>query len=157
MSKLPVHNYNISLGEKVFPCLLQRSHRFRNHRIGKTEQHPIYRRGQMNLCCVFLPQLDVVPSMAVGKLPGFCQHRVAAVDSKNFSGGTDGLDQPAKISAGPATHLKHLVTGLEFQSLYRFSSNVQRKPKQEVKQRVDRRQMIVAPTNKIDFVTETHN
>src|SRR5215469_7346393 len=46
MSKLPVHNYNISLGEKVFPCLLQRSHRFRNHRIGKTEQHPIYRRGK---------------------------------------------------------------------------------------------------------------
>src|SRR6516165_2556729 len=112
MSKLPVHNHNMSLGEKVFPGLLQRSQRFRNHCIGKTEQHPVYWRGQTHLCCVFLPQLDVVPLMAVGKLPGFCQHRVAAVDAKNFSGGTDSFDKPAKISAGPATHLKHLVTGL---------------------------------------------
>src|SRR5215467_2431381 len=137
MSKLPVHNHNISLGEKVFPCLLQRSHRFRNHRIGKTEQHPIYRRWQTHLCCVSLPQVDVVPLMAVRKLPGFCQHRVEAVDSKNFSNGTDSFDQPAKISAGPTTHVKYLVTGLEFQLLYRFRSNVQRNPKQEVKQRVD--------------------
>ena len=101
--------------------------------------------------CVELNQTEV------GKLPGFCQHRVAAVDAKNFSGGTDSFDKPAKISAGPATHLKHFVTGFEFQLPYCFSSNVQREPKQEVKQRVDRRQIIIAPTDKIDFVTETHN
>ena len=101
--------------------------------------------------CVELSQTEL------GKLPGFCQHRVAAVHAKNFSRGTDSFDQLAKISAGAATHLKHLVTELEFQLLYRFSSNIQREPKQEVKQRVDRRQIIIAPTDKIDFVTETHN
>ena len=69
----------------------------------------------------------------VGKLPGFCQHRVAAVDAKNFSGGTDSFDKPAKISAGPATNLKHLVARLKAQSLYRFSSDIQWKPEQEVK------------------------
>ena len=71
--------------------------------------------------------------MALGKLSAFCQHRVAAVDAKNLSCRADGFDKQAKISAGPATNLKHLVARLKAQSLYRFSSDIQWKPEQEVK------------------------
>ena len=155
MGKLPVHDHNMPLGMKVFSGLLQCGRRFRNHCIRKTEQHPVNWHRQKHPCCVLLPQLDVVPLMALGKLPGFCQHRVAAVDAKDFSRRTDGIDKQTKISACPTTDLKHLITRLKAQSRYRFGPNIYGKPEQDVKQRVDRRQMTIAPTNKIDFVIET--
>src|SRR5215467_14609366 len=124
MSKLPVHDHNMPLVVKVFPGLRQSGHGFRYHRFRKTEQDRIYGHRQEHLGCLLLPQLDVVPLMAFGKLSGFCQHRVATVDAKNFSRRTDGFNEQTKISACPTTYLEHLVTGLEIQSRYRPSSNI---------------------------------
>jgi hypothetical protein len=93
--------------------------------------------------------------MALAKVSGFGQHSLAAIDSKNFSRRPYSFDKSRKISTGSATHLKHFVPRFEVQSVYRLSPNFQRKEKQEVKNRVDRRQLIIAVTNKIEVVIET--
>src|SRR5215472_674488 len=154
MGKLPVHDHNMPLVVKVFPGLRQRGQRVRNHRVRKTEQDSVNWGGQMHLCCVFQQQLDVMPLMTLGKLFGFCQHRVATVDAKNFSRRTDAFNEQTKVCACPTTDLKHLVPRLEVQPIYRVSSNVPWKPKQEVEEGVDGRQMIIAPPNEVDIVIE---
>ena len=101
--------------------------------------------------CVELSQTEV------GKLPGFANIASQQSTPKTSPMGLTASTSRRRFRPVPQTHLKYPVTGFEFQLPYRFSSNVQREPKQEVNQRVDRRQIIIAPTDKIDFVTETHN